>query len=59
MANKIEWNPEHKNSDEQELAFRLEYITWSAEKRWNYLMKLCGQGKQIDPKNRKKKLLWK
>jgi hypothetical protein len=49
---RIEWNPNHKSADEQQNEFIDEYLTWSAEKRWNYLMDLISMGL---PKRKTKK----
>lgn len=41
MTRKIEWNPEHKDADEQEMAWRMEFLSWSFEEKWDYIMALC------------------
>lgn len=44
MGRRIEWNPNHKNAEEQEIAFVDLYLTWSANEKWEYLMELASQG---------------
>lgn len=46
MARKIEWNTEHKNADEQEMSWRMEFVSWPIQKKWNYIMKLCKKPKK-------------
>lgn len=44
MSRRIDWNPNHKTPDDQENSFVDEYLTWSARKKWEYLMELAKQG---------------
>lgn len=58
MTRKLEWNPEHKDADDQEMAWRMEFLSWPVHKKWNYLMKLCkSQNKNLNPLS-KRRIEW-
>lgn len=59
MTKKIEWNSNHQNGDEQELEFRLKFLTWPAQKRWDYLMELFHSGREKTNKKSKRRIEWK
>ncbi|MEM8940258.1 MAG: hypothetical protein AAGC64_13035 [Bacteroidota bacterium] len=44
MSKRMNWNPDHKNADDQQNDFIDKYLTWSARKKWEYLMELASQG---------------
>lgn len=60
MSRRLEWNPEHKNADQQQNAFVDRYLSWSPIEKWEYLMELIAQGV---PKNTtdkaERKIEWK
>lgn len=43
MPRRIDWNPDDRNADDQQNAFIDRYLTWSARKKWEYLMELASQ----------------
>lgn len=57
---RIEWNPNHTSADEQQNEFIDKYLTWPAEKRWNYLMDLISMGlPKSNTKKSKRRIEWK
>lgn len=59
MARRIEWNPEHKNSDEQQEAFVERYLSWTASQKWEYLMALISHVKTNSAEIGKRRIEWK
>jgi hypothetical protein len=59
MSRKVEWNPDHKNANDQQNAFIDRYLSWSPMKKWEYLMELSKQGlKQVNRKG-PRRIEWK
>ncbi|ELR71701.1 hypothetical protein C900_02286 [Fulvivirga imtechensis AK7] len=59
MSRRVEWNPDHKNADDQQNAFIDKYLSWPPTKKWAYLMELSKQGlKQINAKG-PRRIEWK
>lgn len=59
MSRRVEWNPEHKNSDDQQNAFVDRYLSWSPVKKWEYLMELVSQGINSTDKKGERRIVWK
>jgi hypothetical protein len=59
MGRKIEWNPNHKSADEQEKAFVDKYLTWPAEKKWEYLLELSTQGLKKSTTKGQRRIEWR
>lgn len=60
MTRRIEWNPEYKDTDSQEKEFVDEYLTWTADKKWKYLMAIISQGLPATPTFKgKRRIEWK
>jgi len=59
MSRKIEWNPEHKNPDEQQNEFVDRFLSWTPAEKWDYLMKLAEQGRPKPVKKGKRRIEWK
>lgn len=58
MKRKIEWNPDHKDADEQEMEFRMKFLEWPAEKKWAYLMELFKMNNPNKEVKCKKRIEW-
>ncbi|WP_258100213.1 hypothetical protein [Marinoscillum pacificum] len=59
MSRKIEWNPDHTSSDDQQNVFIDDYLTWSGQKKWNYLMEIISQGLKTSPSLKgKRRIEW-
>ena len=59
MSRRIEWNSQHNSPDAQEDSFVNEYLTWSAKRKWQYLMKLAKQGLKKSNTTGKRRIVWK
>ncbi len=59
MPRRIDWNPNHKTSDDQTNSFVNEYLGWSAIKKWEYLMELAEQGLQKQNIKGSRRIEWK
>lgn len=60
MSRKLEWNPDHKNADEQQDEFVDTYLKWSPKKKWEYLMALVSQGASKETgRKSKRRIEWK
>ncbi len=59
MSRRLEWNPEHKNADDQQNAFIDSYLSWSPIKKWEYLMDLVSQGINTSAKKGERRIEWK
>jgi len=59
MSRKIDWNVNHKNSDEQEKAFVDNYLEWPATKKWKYLLELSTQGIKKSIKKGQRRIEWR
>lgn len=44
MGRRIEWNSEH-SAEDQEMEFRMQFVKWPFERKWNYLMQLFKMGR--------------
>ncbi len=59
MSRKIDWNINHKNADEQQSEFVDNFLRWSPNKKWDYLMEICSQGNRKVNKKSERKIEWK
>lgn len=54
-SRKIEWNSEHKSADEQEMEYKMRFLNFSAQQKWDVLMGICNTrfNSQIEKTERK------
>lgn len=50
---RLEWNPGHKSSDEQEMEWIMEYLVLPFDKKWAYLMSICRSSSPSDKKGKR------
>lgn len=57
-ARKIEWNPEHKSSDEQEMEYKMRFLEFSAQQKWDILMAMCNTRFRSTIEKTERKIEW-
>jgi hypothetical protein len=59
MFRKLKWNPQHHSQDEQQNKFIDDYLTWSTNEKWDYLMEIISLGLPEPIKKGTRKIEWK
>lgn len=59
MARKLEWNTNDTNPNNAELRWRLEYVKWSFDRKWEYMKALReSMKKKIKENSGKRRMEW-
>ena len=55
---KIEWNPDHKSSDEQEMEYKMHFLNFSGQEKWDILMAMCNTRFSSTIEKTERKIEW-
>lgn len=55
---KIEWNSQHITSDEQEMEYKMRFLNFTSQKKWDILMAMCNTRFTENIKKTKRRIVW-